>query len=257
MNEKLWLACDDPMPMEDFLKGRGCVSNRRWRLWSCACIRRIWHLLADPRCRKSVEVAEAFADGAADRRQLKLTHQAAGRAWLKLRNEMDGITVRAMQGRGTPEEGARHDALAPSYYGSLASHAVTLAREHRLFAGHAAACVVIATEEGVAGTGEAGDQERAAQADLLRCVMGNPFSRLQPLPASLLHWNSGIIPQMANAIYEERDLPSGHLAADRLAVLADCLEDAGYSDALLLGHLRGGGVHVRGCWAVDLLLGKT
>jgi hypothetical protein len=42
----------------------------------------------------------------------------------------------------------------------------------------------------------------------------------------------------------------------RLAVLADALEEAGCADPDLLGHLRGPGPHVRGCWAVDLLLGK-
>jgi hypothetical protein len=51
-------------------------------------------------------------------------------------------------------------------------------------------------------------------------------------------------------------MPSGHLDPARLAVLADALEDAGCADADLLGHLRGPGPHIRGCWAVDLLLGK-
>jgi hypothetical protein len=42
----------------------------------------------------------------------------------------------------------------------------------------------------------------------------------------------------------------------RLAILADMLEEAGCADAELLGHLRGPGPHVRGCGAVDALLGK-
>jgi len=41
-----------------------------------------------------------------------------------------------------------------------------------------------------------------------------------------------------------------------LPVLADALEEAGCTDADLLGHLRGPGPHVRGCWVLDLLLGK-
>jgi hypothetical protein len=51
-------------------------------------------------------------------------------------------------------------------------------------------------------------------------------------------------------------LPAGQLDPTRLAVLADAVEEAGCTDADLLGHLRGPGPHVRGCWAVDLLLGK-
>ena len=61
---------------------------------------------------------------------------------------------------------------------------------------------------------------------------------------------------MAEAAYEQRELPAGTLDPARLTVLADALEDAGCADADLLGHLRGPGPHVRGCWAVDLLLGK-
>ncbi len=56
--------------------------------------------------------------------------------------------------------------------------------------------------------------------------------------------------------YDERGLPAGILDPTRLAMLADALEDAGCTDAALPGHLRGPGPHVRGCRAVDPLLGK-
>jgi hypothetical protein len=54
---------------------------------------------------------------------------------------------------------------------------------------------------------------------------------------------------------EDRTLPAGTLDADRLAVLADALEEAGCDNAEVLGHLRSPGPHVRGCFAVDLCLG--
>jgi hypothetical protein len=41
-----------------------------------------------------------------------------------------------------------------------------------------------------------------------------------------------------------------------LPILADALEDAGCTEAAVLAHCRGGGEHVRGCWAVDLLTGR-
>jgi hypothetical protein len=44
--------------------------------------------------------------------------------------------------------------------------------------------------------------------------------------------------------------------SDPFAILADALEEAGCTDAAILSHLRGPGPHVRGCWVVDLLLGK-
>jgi len=73
---------------------------------------------------------------------------------------------------------------------------------------------------------------------------------------SWLAWDGGAVPKLATIAYEERVLPAGTLDPALLAVLADALEEAGCADAELLGHLRGPGPHVRGCWVVDLLLGK-
>jgi len=69
-------------------------------------------------------------------------------------------------------------------------------------------------------------------------------------------WNAATVPQLALAAYEERNLPAATLDPPKLALVADALEDAGCTDAELLGHLRGPGPHVRGCWALDLVLGK-
>ena len=66
----------------------------------------------------------------------------------------------------------------------------------------------------------------------------------------------GTVVNHARLAYDDRLMPSGTLGAARLAVLADALERSGCTDAELLGHLRGPGPHVRGCWAVDLLLGR-
>ena len=44
---------------------------------------------------------------------------------------------------------------------------------------------------------------------------------------------------------------------DRLPILADALEEAGCTNAEFLNHCRGGGIHARGCWALDLLLGRS
>lgn len=60
---------------------------------------------------------------------------------------------------------------------------------------------------------------------------------------------------LAQAAYEERN-PDGTLETDRLLVLSDVLEEAGCDSDDLLMHLRSPGPHVRGCWAVDLILGK-
>jgi hypothetical protein len=62
---------------------------------------------------------------------------------------------------------------------------------------------------------------------------------------------------MSQAIYDDRQLPRGTFDNGRLAVLADALEEAGCDNADVLAHLRDGGDHVRGCWVVDGLLGKS
>jgi hypothetical protein len=97
--------------------------------------------------------------------------------------------------------------------------------------------------------------ERGEQVRLLRDVFGNPFRPPSPIDPAWLAWNDGAVARLALAAYEERQLPSALLDPARLAVLADALEEAGCSDAGLLGHLRGEGPHVRGCWAVDQILG--
>jgi hypothetical protein len=92
--------------------------------------------------------------------------------------------------------------------------------------------------------------------DLLRDIMGNPFRPVTADPRWMA-WNGGAVVKLAQAAYEERALPSGELDLARLAVLADALEESGCSITDVLDHLRGPGPHVRGCWVIDLLLGKS
>jgi hypothetical protein len=94
-----------------------------------------------------------------------------------------------------------------------------------------------------------------ASAALLRDLFGNPF-RPVPVDPAWLAWRGGTVARLAQAAYQHRHLPSGHLDPARLAVLADALEEAGCSDPDILAHLRGPGPHARGCWPVDLLLGR-
>jgi hypothetical protein len=91
---------------------------------------------------------------------------------------------------------------------------------------------------------------------LLRCVF-HPFTPLSPLPPSLLEWQNGLVVTLAQAAYDHHLLPSGELDPARLAVLSDALEDAGCQDAELLGHLRSPEPHVRGCFALDAILGRA
>jgi hypothetical protein len=80
-------------------------------------------------------------------------------------------------------------------------------------------------------------------------VFGNPFRERAPLAPGLLAWNDGVVRALAQSIDA-----NGRLAS-RFA-LTDALEDAGCTDADILDHLRWPWPHVRGCWVLDLILGK-
>jgi hypothetical protein len=100
--------------------------------------------------------------------------------------------------------------------------------------------------------------ERREQACLLRDLFGPlPFRDVRMDPSGL-SWNGGTVGRLAAAAYEEQALPEGTLYAGRRCVLADALEESGCHDREVLGHLREqGGVHLRGCWVLDLVLGKS
>ena len=226
MTEEEWLTSTDPQAMLAFLKGRigdsrGRPWNRKFFLFACACCRRVWHLYGEGSSRRAVEVTERFADGLAIRKEYGAAAHAAGG-----------------EPHSTPVLAA---AFAVNCFDDEPVDAAAAA------AGYASSAMLDGDQEG----------ERAAQAAILRCVSGNPFRPLPPLPASLLGWNDRLVVRMATAIYEERSLPSGELGPARLAVLCDALLDAGCPpDHELLLHLRGPGAHVRGCYAVDLFTAR-
>ncbi len=82
--------------------------------------------------------------------------------------------------------------------------------------------------------------------DAIRCIIGNPFRPVVCDPS----WRTSTVVGLAAAIYADR-------AFDRLPILADALEEAGCANADVLAHCRGPGPHARGCWVVDLILGKS
>jgi hypothetical protein len=97
---------------------------------------------------------------------------------------------------------------------------------------------------------EADKAEYAAQCDLVREVFGRrPLQAVTVSPA-VLAYHGGAAHRLAEAIYEGRRF-------EDLPMLADLLEAAGLTDADLLGHLRGPGPHVLGCWALDAVRGKS
>jgi hypothetical protein len=228
-----WDSCVDPQLMLESLRDWSMLSERKSRLLAVAFCRRIWHLLTDEACRRAVEVAERFADGMADFAERRVAEEQAR----TVRGESLEVRNQARFSAASAAVYAVRFVSPDAWYVNIAGPTAS-----------AAATAVFAT-------GSADAFERAAQVLLLRDISGNPFRPLPPLVPSLLARNDGAAVQLARAAYEERSMPSGHLDPGRLAVLADALEEAG-APAALMEHLRSSGPHVRGCAALDAILGR-
>jgi hypothetical protein len=135
---------------------------------------------------------------------------------------------------------ARHVARDPRYAGDAAALATT----HPF--GQFAACETPHEASVAQGTLEQQRQERVSQAALARCIFANPFRSTPVVTDSACNPTALAL---ATAIYNEQ-------AWDRVAILADALEEAGCANEEILSHCRGPGPHVRGCWVVDLILGR-
>jgi hypothetical protein len=235
VTEQEWLACTDRQMMLDFLRGGG-ASGRKLRLFAVACCRRIFPLMPDSRSRQAVTTCELYADGLTSQRDLVAARAAAGAAV----REWEVAPWSVERGKVVAAARAARDAARPTDQPAALGNDMRQAAEAaftadvigRLARRMHVECVL-------------------PQCHLLRDIF-NPFLRVTLSPAC----RTAQVVALAQAAYEQRELPSGALDTARLAVLADALEEAGCTDADILGHLRGPGPHVRGCWVLDLLLGK-
>jgi hypothetical protein len=238
MTEKEWLTCPDPNAMLDLLRAK--VSDRKLRLFAVACCYRIWHLMMDVRSREAVAVVERFADCLADPTAFSEAKYAADQVQQEAieRGEYVAIcdALAAASCAAYPSAyDAAHTCARCGYYtigenaaGSLASKdtALTLAQD----------AVRVPAEE----------KEKQGQSRLLRDIFGNPFRPVTLDPS----WLTSTVKALAQAIYTDRNFTD-------LPVLGDCLEESGCNNEDILNHCRGPGEHVKGCWVLDLVLGKS
>jgi hypothetical protein len=219
MTEREWTDTTDPFKMLWFLKGKD--NPRKMRLFVIACCRRVWAKLTDERSRQAIEVAERYVEGEANETEREMARQNAKRAMLESDREAGGDFAWALRG----------ELVALSVADRVSASLLTY-----LF------------NEDVQKRNPTGEPaETTAQADLLRDLFGPlPFRRI----SFNRRWLSQSVKDVAHAIYREQ-------AFGQLGVLSDALEDAGCTNEDLLLHCREPGLHVRGCWVVDLLLGKA
>lgn len=238
MTDSEWSGTTDLHGMMEFVRGE--ASERRLRLFACACCRLRWHLLTHPDSRRAVEVAEQYADGLATPDELR----SAGAAAVKVAGPPPDFPVEF------PAE--PFDSSSEMAWAAAHTAAYQGLSDRVLDALNSAALVWVAvwhTESPRPGeprpVPDPKTTVRQTQADLIRDIWGNP---VRP-PAVAPDWRTSTVLALAGGIYRDR-------AFDRLPVLADALMDAGCDHEAMLDHCRGDGIHTRGCWVVDLLLGK-
>lgn len=228
MTESDWNACTTLAPMWDFISSK--ASERKLRLFACACCRRVWHVMTDARHRRAVEAAERLADDPSTEADLASAMQPVIDLWANLSSHRN------------PEWQPIHYMTAAVRHlngGSAAWYAAS-------YAARGEACC--AGSEGSPAWRTAEAAEEAAQCALLRDIFGYPARPFCFDPA----WLSGdgrSAVERARAIYEENRFAE-------LPLLAEVLQRAGCRDRAVLDHCRASMEHVRGCWVVDALLGR-
>jgi len=228
MTEAQWLAATEPTVMLSHMhtvvrvaQQRG--GRRKLRLFACACCRAMWQFLAEADQRRAVEVAEMFADEQCEAAELAQAKNGGWHAYCKL--------VKQHITEGRPQDQQKSHVL-------LAAHAVGWVA-HKQARG--------AAKEGAANLRwiKTGQDQNRLMCKWLRDIFGNPFRPVAFSP----EWRTSTAVALAGQMYESRDFSA-------MPILADALQDAGCDNEAILSHCRGSGPHVRGCWVVDLVLGK-
>jgi hypothetical protein len=263
MTEAEWLEYARTRPMLRWLDENGSV--RKLRLFACACCRAVWYLLLDARSRKSVEVAEAFADGFATESELAEAHLGARIAAWSLRGS-DGISRRLTH---PPESYFPDDEPIDGWWESsmlLATaeaavirkptrheFSITLGGNDTLDAWYSYTpyTEVVASLSSLFGVSdedrEARDAAGTKQLAFLRDIFGNPFRPITFDPA----WRTDTALSLARQMHESRDFGA-------MPILADALQDAGCDNEDILSHCRDAtATHVLGCWVIDLVSGVS
>jgi hypothetical protein len=222
MTETQWFACTNSGPMLKSLRGK--VSERKLRLFACACCRRILDLISGPQYKELIEIAEQYAEGSSSLQDLMAQYRAVCRL-LKYPTDY-----------WFDPRGVSAHTTGPQWH---AEHATLLAAF--AFVERAAENALIATT-----TQNSRQAEEQNQVALVREIFANPFRTVSIEPG--LRTNA--VTSLARTIADDRRF-------EDIPLLGDALEEAGCTNPDILSHCRGPGPHVLGCWVVDLLLGKS
>jgi hypothetical protein len=243
MTEAEWLACEDPEPMLAFLRGK--ASDRKLRLFSIACCRRVWDWLGEE-SQRALDVMERYLDGNATAAEHRQAAKGAQQDWI---DEFGTHYPSTAAFCATDLGMSAHDAAVGT--ATAIADAVGLESARNRWVPTPTRWMAPTrwkvVHEEIQRAGQAGWwAERAWQSHLLRDIFHGPC---RPVYVRS-RWRNPVTRQMALGIYAGRDFT-------RMIDLATALAAAGCEDRTVLDHLRSPGPHARGCWAVDLVLGKA
>ncbi len=235
--EEVWLTCRDQFSLGYGLQalvdeGHPGLTDRKAQLFEVACACRVVHLVRSDLCRRTIDLAEIAAD--AEGGPLTVSPLPIYRV---IQSELDG--------HGPPPDFEPRPAHPPlvsvalEMAAALACPTSLGSRVRDMIGSWAVTALEIAR-----GTAEK-TAEVEAQIVLLHDTFGNPF---RPVTVES-GWLTSTVVSLAQAIYDERKF-------ENMPILGDALEEAGCEEEQVLEHCRSAGPHVRGCWVVDLLLGK-
>lgn len=224
MTEAEWLKCVDPIEMDIHLTDLGQLGDRKLRLFGCACVRDVWDDLPGDVLRKAILTCERFVEGLATAAELKTARDLADATYQGIGDIIADHSAMAITALCNPSP---YFPMGEGSQGGIAAVAAE-AKSNRRTPFHVAL-----------------KRARKLHCQLFRDIFGNPFRPVAVDPA----WRTSTVLALAQGIYDER-------AFDRMPILADALQDAGCDSKDILTHCRGPGPHVRGCWIIDLVLGK-
>jgi hypothetical protein len=236
MTEAEWLAANDPIGLMGF-EGLS-ATERKLRLFGVACCRHTLAVAPVASLNGAVETAERFADGRATEEELDAAGVIADGV-----GDCNGNSAEYLGERGASESSLRLFRAAScagwAVYSATCRSDLFWNEIWRLprLAAEATQCIHSAPANSVGVC--------AVQCDFFRDIFGNPF---RPITVDR-NWLTSTVVALARQMYESRDFYP-------MPILADALQDAGCDNDDILNHCRGSGPHVRGCWVIDLLLGK-
>ena len=252
MTEPEWLAADSPVRLFRHVRSR--LSARKLKLLACGCCRLLDPLLSDAQ-RDTLAVVERHADGFTTNDDYQRAVDDFGRG------VMDTLfQPPADPDDPTPEQIVQPMESLPAVVAQALQAVVTLPNDFGLM--RAMQWVSTAARRRANGVNPLASTRNAKQqmCEVYREIVGNPFRERVTAGPEWVLAGGRVTGWMLKVSETARAIARGveaDQAFDRLPILADALEDDGCSDAELLGHLRGSSHHLRGCWAVDLVLGKS